>query len=55
MEQYGKPTEATYKFGEVVLKERILTLTGEKVERLPNVYVCCFTLPIVLGRTFLVR
>ncbi|EIM80994.1 HAD hydrolase [Stereum hirsutum FP-91666 SS1] len=39
VEQYGKPTEATYKFGEVVLKERILTLTGEKIETLPNVYM----------------
>lgn len=39
MEQYGKPTEATYKFEEGVLKERILTLTGEKVDTLPNVYV----------------
>ncbi|KAI0656677.1 hypothetical protein C8Q70DRAFT_921283, partial [Cubamyces menziesii] len=37
--QYGKPTTATFKFAEIVLKDRLEELQGEPVDRLPTVYV----------------
>ena len=37
--QYGKPTTATYKFAEKVLKDRLEELQGGPVDRLPTVYV----------------
>ncbi|KAJ8480740.1 hypothetical protein ONZ51_g6464 [Trametes cubensis] len=37
--QYGKPTTATYKFAEKVLKDRLEELQGGPVDRLPAVYM----------------
>ncbi|KAH9894895.1 HAD-like domain-containing protein [Cubamyces lactineus] len=37
--QYGKPTTATYKFAEKVLKDRLEELQGRPVDRLPTVYM----------------
>ncbi|CDO77700.1 hypothetical protein BN946_scf184969.g51 [Trametes cinnabarina] len=37
--QYGKPTTATYRFAEKVLKDRLEELQGGHVERLPTVYM----------------
>ncbi|KAI0373414.1 HAD hydrolase [Pilatotrama ljubarskyi] len=37
--QYGKPTTATYKFAEKVLKDRLDELQGGRVERMPTVYM----------------
>ncbi|KAI0360927.1 HAD-superfamily hydrolase [Trametes cingulata] len=37
--QYGKPTTATYKFAEKVLKDRLEELQGGPVERMPTVYM----------------
>ncbi|KAI9068319.1 HAD-superfamily hydrolase [Trametes sanguinea] len=37
--QYGKPTTATYKFVEKVLKDRLEELQGGRVEQMPTVYM----------------
>ncbi|KAL7281110.1 hypothetical protein ACG7TL_004417 [Trametes sanguinea] len=37
--QYGKPTTATYKFAEKVLKDRLEELQGGRVEQMPTVYM----------------
>lgn len=37
--QYGKPTEATYRFVKQVLKDRFKDLYGDAAVRLPNIYM----------------
>ncbi|RPD54179.1 HAD hydrolase [Lentinus tigrinus ALCF2SS1-7] len=37
--QYGKPTAATYKFAEKVLRDRLEELAGGRVEEMPRVYM----------------
>ncbi|KAI0708176.1 HAD hydrolase [Cerioporus squamosus] len=37
--QYGKPTTATYKFAEKVLRDRLEELAGGRVEEMPRVYM----------------
>ncbi|KAI0633736.1 HAD hydrolase [Trametes polyzona] len=37
--QYGKPSTATYKFAEGVLKDRLEELQGGRLERMPTVYM----------------
>lgn len=40
--QYGKPTAATYKFAESVLKDRLAEIQGSSVSAMPQVYVLSF-------------
>ncbi|RDX47110.1 HAD hydrolase [Lentinus brumalis] len=37
--QYGKPTTATYKFAEKVLRDRLEEIAGGRVEEMPRVYM----------------
>lgn len=37
--QYGKPTTATYKFAEQVLRDRLAEMQGKPVKEMPQVYV----------------
>ncbi|KAI0829926.1 HAD hydrolase [Trametes gibbosa] len=37
--QYGKPTTATYKYAEGVLRDRLEDLHGGRLEKMPNVYM----------------
>ncbi|KAI0344295.1 HAD-superfamily hydrolase [Trametopsis cervina] len=37
--QFGKPTTATYKFAEEVLRNRIFEVQGQRIEKMPQIYM----------------